>query len=73
MTDGAFPTFCHIGQYGDAGYRALPRLLAMSKPLNLWAPVAAKIANAGPRVTKDDFLNTLSEETSGSWDERSGC
>ena len=38
MTEsGLFPTFCHIGEYDEAGYRMLHRMLAMSQPLILWA------------------------------------
>jgi hypothetical protein len=44
--DPAFPTFCHISEYGEAGYRNLHRLLAFSAPLNLWAPSSVLIRNA---------------------------
>jgi hypothetical protein len=33
-----FPTFFHINDYDAAGYAALPRLIAISYPLVIWAP-----------------------------------
>jgi len=33
-----FPTFYHINEYNEIGYEALPKLLAVSYPLVLWAP-----------------------------------
>ncbi|GHG38657.1 MULTISPECIES: hypothetical protein [Amycolatopsis] len=33
-----FRTFCHIGEYGEAGYRNLHRMVVSSDPLVLWAP-----------------------------------
>src|SRR5712691_10286848 len=32
-----FPTFFHINDYDEAGYAALPRLIAISYPLVSWA------------------------------------
>jgi hypothetical protein len=35
--ESSFPTFFHINQRGEDGYRDLARLVAMSQPLTLWA------------------------------------
>jgi hypothetical protein len=42
-SDAPFATFCHISDYGEAGYRNLHRMLAFSAPLNLWAPSSVLI------------------------------
>ncbi len=36
--DMIFTTFFHINDYDEAGYAALPRLIATSYPVVLWAP-----------------------------------
>ncbi|MDH6589378.1 hypothetical protein M2161_008484 [Streptomyces sp. SAI-133] len=41
-----FPTFCHISEYGEPGYQSLHSLLALSQPLNLWAPSSVLIRHA---------------------------
>jgi|tagenome__1003787_1003787.scaffolds.fasta_scaffold20809828_2 hypothetical protein len=41
-----FPTFCHISEYGEPGYQNLHSLLALSQPLNLWAPSSVLIRHA---------------------------
>lgn len=41
--DQSFPTFCHISEYGELGYRNLHRLVAFSAPLNLWAPASTLV------------------------------
>ncbi len=38
LTEWIFPTFFHINDYDEAGYAILPRLIAISYPLVLWAP-----------------------------------
>jgi hypothetical protein len=45
-SEATFPTFCHISEYGEAGYRNLHRMLAFSAPLNLWAPSSVLVRNA---------------------------
>lgn len=42
---GTFPTFCHISQYGQLGYENLHRMLAVSSPLNIWAPSSVELAS----------------------------
>ncbi|MYV52569.1 hypothetical protein [Streptomyces sp. SID3212] len=46
VAGSVFPTFCHISEYGEPGYRSLHSLLALSQPLNLWAPSSVLIRHA---------------------------
>lgn len=65
MNDGirtrqfAFPTFCHIGEYDKRGYRMLHRMLAVSHPLNLWAPVSSELDGDGCKVSQQAFLRNV--------------
>lgn len=54
-SDAEFATFCHISEYGEAGYRNLHRLLAFSAPLNLWAPSSLLIRHAS-RMSPAGFV-----------------
>ena len=55
-----FPTFCHISEYGEAGYRNLHRLLAFSAPLNLWAPSSPLIRHSS-HISPADFVRYVDE------------
>jgi hypothetical protein len=55
MSKREFTTFCHISQFGDGGYLALPRMIAMSR-VCLWAPSSAIIKSEHSRVSPDAFL-----------------
>lgn len=55
--DHSFPTFCHIGEYGESGYKHLHRMIAVSQPLNLWAPTSALLENPDCQVPPKHFLN----------------
>jgi hypothetical protein len=57
---GSFPTFCHISEYGKEGYQALHRMLAMSQPLNLWAPSSAYLRSAS-KLSVEDFLKYVQD------------
>ncbi len=52
-----FPTFCHLSQYGDWGYRSLARMLTISDPLILWAPSSASLRSTESSITADEFLH----------------
>ena len=59
MSDGVsavLPTFCHISELGPLGYSNLHRMLAMSSPLNLWAPSSVLLRDPGCRITPEDFI-----------------
>lgn len=51
-----FRTFCHISDYGEAGYANLHRLIATSSPLVLWAPSSTLLRSPGCRVTEKSFV-----------------
>lgn len=51
-----FSTFCHISQFGESGYRALPRMLAMSRPVNLWAPSSIVLRTDACGLSPRTFL-----------------
>ena len=51
-----FPTFCHISELGTPGYSNLHRMLAISSPLNLWAPSSVLLRDPGCRITPDEFM-----------------
>jgi hypothetical protein len=51
-----FPTFCHISELGTLGYSNLHRMLAVSRPLNLWAPSSALLRDPECRITPDEFI-----------------
>ena len=52
----SFPTFCHIGEYGEYGYKSLHRMIAVSQPLNLWAPTSALLNSQGCQVPPKHFI-----------------
>lgn len=54
--DHSFPTFCHIGEYGKSGYANLHRMIAVSHPLNLWAPTSALLGSENCQVSPKEFL-----------------
>lgn len=60
-TDAAFPTFCHISEYNEAGYRILHRMLAMSEPLILWAPTNAGLEHEQCRIPPPKFIRYVEE------------
>ena len=51
-----FPTFVHVNQYGEWGYRSLARMLAVSAPLNVWAPSAAMLRSDASSITPQQFV-----------------
>lgn len=55
----SFPTFFHINQRGEVGYRDLGRLVAMSQPLTLWAPSSAQLRAPSSGVGPRQFLDLL--------------
>jgi hypothetical protein len=57
----AFPTFCHISEYGEAGYQALHRMLAISQPLNLWAPSSAYLRSPVCKIPPKDFVRYVDD------------
>jgi hypothetical protein len=59
--DESFPTFFHINQRGEAGYRDLARLTAMSHPLILWAPSSVLLRSESPGIDPRLFLELLEE------------
>lgn len=62
MTEGSlFATFCHIGEYDEAGYRMLHRMLAMSQPLILWAPTSPQLEHEQCRIPPQAFLRYVQE------------
>lgn len=50
-----FSTFCHINEYGERGYQDLHTLVALSQPLNLWAPSSVLIRHTS-RIGPKDFV-----------------
>jgi hypothetical protein len=61
VATSVFPTFCHIGEYDEYGYQMLHRMLAMSQPLNLWAPTSPQLAREGCRIPPRAFLDYVQE------------
>ena len=57
----SFPTFFHVNQRGEAGYRDLTRLVAMSQPLTLWAPSSVLLRSQSSGVGPKQFLDLLDE------------
>ncbi|GAA4954135.1 hypothetical protein [Actinoplanes utahensis] len=55
-----FRTFCHISEYGEAGYANLHRLVAGSRPLVLWAPSSVML-RAHSSIAIEEFLVLLRE------------
>jgi hypothetical protein len=55
QVESTFPTFCHISEYGEDGYRNLHRILAFSAPLNLWAPSSVLIRSVS-RIEPKVFI-----------------
>jgi hypothetical protein len=53
------PTFCHISELGPLGYANLHRMLAMSRPLNLWAPSSVLLRDPRCRITPEDFIEYI--------------
>lgn len=69
MSDGVspvLPTFCHVSELGALGYGNLHRMLAMSRPLNLWAPSSVLLRDPGCRVTPGTSSGTSAMAASGS-------
>ncbi|SMC89502.1 hypothetical protein [Lentzea albidocapillata] len=62
MTD-VFRTFCHISEYGEAGYANLHRMIATSSPLVLWAPSSKLVGSPGCRVTEREFVALVERGT----------
>lgn len=59
--DRTFPTFCHIGEYDEDGYQKLHRMLAMSQPLILWAPISSQLEHEKCRIPPRTFLEYVEE------------
>jgi hypothetical protein len=57
----AFSTFCHISDYGDEGYRSLPKMIAMSRPC-LWAPSSSILKSGLAGVSPDKFLHYVERD-----------
>ncbi|MFG2817443.1 hypothetical protein [Streptomyces sp. NPDC048410] len=55
-----FPTFCHISDYGERGYQDLHHLVALSQPLNLWAPSSVLIRQFS-RITPKEFIRYVDQ------------
>jgi hypothetical protein len=56
-----FPIFCHISEYREAGYQALHRMLAISQPLNLWAPSSAYSHSPVCKLPPKDFVRYVDD------------
>ncbi|VVJ23042.1 Uncharacterised protein [Amycolatopsis camponoti] len=54
-----FRTFCHISEYGEAGYRHLHRMIASSSPLVLWAPSSALLSAPSCQVEPRQFVDLV--------------
>lgn len=54
-----FPTFCHISEYGEAGYADLHHMILGSLPLNLWAPSSLLLRSPKCRVPQDRFVQCI--------------
>ncbi|GAB4086425.1 hypothetical protein GCM10028784_30550 [Myceligenerans cantabricum] len=54
-----FRTFCHISDYGEAGYENLHRMLAASAPLVLWSPSSVQIESSACRLAPREFINLV--------------
>lgn len=56
-----FATFCHISDLGVTGYGDLHRMIAVSSPLNLWAPSSALLRDPACRVTPSQFVKYVED------------
>ncbi|MFG2824865.1 hypothetical protein ACGFX4_36230 [Kitasatospora sp. NPDC048365] len=54
-----FPTFCHISELGAAGYADLHAMVAVSRPLNLWAPSSVLLSSPECRITPGEFVGLV--------------
>jgi hypothetical protein len=54
-----FRTFCHISEYGEAGYRHLHRMIASSSPLVLWAPSSTLLSAPSCQVGPREFVDLV--------------
>jgi hypothetical protein len=54
-----FRTFCHIGEYGEAGYRNLHRMVVSSNPLVLWAPSSTLLSAS--QVEPREFVRLVDD------------
>ncbi len=59
--ESSFPTFFHINQRGEDGYRDLARLVAMSQPLTLWAPSSLLLRSRDCGLKPKQFLDLVEE------------
>lgn len=57
--DSLLPTFCHISDFGEYGYRRLHRMIAISRPLILWSPSSVMLRSTDCRVKPKDFLELV--------------
>jgi hypothetical protein len=55
-----FSTFCHISEYGRQGYQSLHSLIALSQPLNLWAPSSVLVRHAS-RIPARHFVRYVEQ------------
>ena len=55
-TEPRLATFCHISELGEEGYRDLHLMVAMSRPLNLWAPSSVLLESPSCRVRPEQFV-----------------
>lgn len=58
-----FRTFCHISEYGEAGYANLHRMIATSSPLVLWAPSSKLLSSPDCRLTEREFVTLVDRGT----------
>ena len=58
MSSAEFSTFCHISQYGEEGYRALPHIVSMSQAC-LWSPSSVMLKNVSSGLSTSAFLDYL--------------
>lgn len=54
-------TFCHISEYGEQGYESLLRMMAVSRPLNVWAPVGVELSKPTSALTAEQFVRFVEE------------
>ncbi|MEV4619121.1 hypothetical protein AB0J74_10510 [Asanoa sp. NPDC049573] len=57
------PTFCHISDFGEYGYRRLHRMIAISQPLTLWSPSSVLLRSKACSVSPDDFVKLVENGT----------
>jgi hypothetical protein len=54
-----FPTFCHISEYDQEGYKSLRQMVATSAPITLWAPSSLFFTRGIAQISPIEFVELI--------------